>query len=454
MAQRLTDAIVKRLPVPTERQQDPLHSDVGGFGARVTAAGARAYVLTYRVRAGRQRRFTIGQATEWQCAAARDEAKRLKQRVDQGGDPLASSRTSAAPAMCTLCADRFEAEHLPRKRESTQSDYRRLVRLYIRPALGRMKVAAVAWSDIDAMHRRITKAGHPYQANRVIATASKMFSLAIRWRMRPDNPVKGIERNQEHKRALSRRRRTGAAHRGAGRPRRPRGGRYRSPAAADRLPPWRSHGRAVGRPRPDGRDLDQAGKLRQAAHRSCRAAVGAGAAAAGRDRDGRIPNGCSRPSAAATGSLSRRTGRRSAGPPDQRPAHSRPAAFVREPTGERGSLAAADRRTARSQQPGHDAPLRASVRRFAACRRRACRRRDRQRRQPARAGNREPRCEMGNSAGHLALRMCYGSTGSTIRETASLSGPMAGIPIYYSQRRSRSYCGLDMVRGHGRKWLD
>ncbi len=173
---------------------------MGGFGARVTAAGARAYVLTYRIRAGRQRRFTIGSATEWQCTAARDEAKRLKQSVDQGGDPLGELEDERGAATVNDLCDRFEAEHLPRKRESTQSDYRRLVRLYIRPALGRMKVAAVAWSDIDAMHRRITKAGHPYQANRVIATASKMFSLAIRWRMRPDNPVKGVERNQEHKR--------------------------------------------------------------------------------------------------------------------------------------------------------------------------------------------------------------------------------------------------------------
>ena len=61
-------------------------------------------------------------------------------------------------------------------------------------------MTAVAWSDIDAFHRKITTAGHPAQANRVIAAASKMFALAIKWQMRSDNPVKGIERNAEQRR--------------------------------------------------------------------------------------------------------------------------------------------------------------------------------------------------------------------------------------------------------------
>ena len=65
---------------------------------------------------------------------------------------------------------------------------------------GRTKVVAVTWSDIDALHRKITKAGHTTQANRVIAGASKMFALAVSWQMRADNPAKGIERNPERKR--------------------------------------------------------------------------------------------------------------------------------------------------------------------------------------------------------------------------------------------------------------
>ena len=40
----------------------------------------------------------------------------------------------------------------------------------------------------------------PTVANRTLAVLSKMFSLAVRWGWRIDNPCKGVERNQERKR--------------------------------------------------------------------------------------------------------------------------------------------------------------------------------------------------------------------------------------------------------------
>ena len=61
------------------------------------------------------------------------------------------------------------------------------------------KVAEVSADDIDALHRKITKAT-PYRANRVVSLLSKMFSLAIRWRWRLDNPCKGVSHNPENKR--------------------------------------------------------------------------------------------------------------------------------------------------------------------------------------------------------------------------------------------------------------
>ena len=60
MDTRLTDAGVKRLPVPAQGNRITYDPSTPGFGCRVTAGGHRAFVLTYYNRAGRQRRYTIG----------------------------------------------------------------------------------------------------------------------------------------------------------------------------------------------------------------------------------------------------------------------------------------------------------------------------------------------------------------------------------------------------------
>jgi site-specific recombinase XerD len=200
--QHLTDAIIKGLPTPEKGNKVHYDASLAGFGIRVTAAGAKAFILNYRTRAGRERRITIGGFSNWSTVAARQEARRLKQEIDRGSDPLADiADERAAPTMAEL-ADRFMVEHVNRKRATTARDYGTMLTKYIRPHFGaHTKVADVQFEDIDALHRKITNFGFAYQANRCIAVLSKMFSLAVKWRMRPDNPAKGVERNTESKRA-------------------------------------------------------------------------------------------------------------------------------------------------------------------------------------------------------------------------------------------------------------
>ncbi|MET3448158.1 integrase family protein [Ralstonia sp. 1138] len=57
-----------------------------GFGVRVTAAGARAYIFESRL-FGKTIRLTIGDARAWDLSRARTEASRLKTLVDDGKDP-------------------------------------------------------------------------------------------------------------------------------------------------------------------------------------------------------------------------------------------------------------------------------------------------------------------------------------------------------------------------------
>ena len=71
MAERITETLVKKLPCPARGNRIVYDSDLKGFGVRVTAASAKAFVLNYRI-GGRERRYTIGSYPDWSAAAARN----------------------------------------------------------------------------------------------------------------------------------------------------------------------------------------------------------------------------------------------------------------------------------------------------------------------------------------------------------------------------------------------
>lgn len=204
MRSLLTDKIVKEASLPATGNKiiyDDGDKAVKGFGLRVTAAGSRAFILNYRTRSGLERRYTIGKYPDWKVGPARSEAMLLKQRIDRGEDPLADIKAEReAPTMADLCG-KFMREHSERKnRALTTKNYKGAIDRWILPELKNRKVAEIGFADVENLHAKVTRESGPYAANRIAALLSKMFSLAIKWQYRTDNPAKGIERNQELKR--------------------------------------------------------------------------------------------------------------------------------------------------------------------------------------------------------------------------------------------------------------
>jgi integrase len=201
-AEMLTTAQVKNLQPPATGSKITYDGPggVAGFGLRTTAAGAKSFVLNYRA-SGQERRSTIGSFPNWSVSAARAEARRLRVRIDQGEDPLADRVAEREAPTVNRLAERYIEEHLPKKRLGSARDDQAMQRGWILPAIGNKKVAAVRPADIEALHAKITKSGAPIRANRVVGLCSKMFSLAVKWEYRPDNPCRGaVDRNPETKR--------------------------------------------------------------------------------------------------------------------------------------------------------------------------------------------------------------------------------------------------------------
>lgn len=197
--------ITKRLvdSIQTDPARDVLvwDTELAGFGLRVSRGGVKSYVFQYKLH-GRARRMTLGEhGRALTLEAARKLAVARRLAVQAGGDPATEAEAAAAAPTVRDLATRYLAEHAAKRSASTRRSAEMLFRLYLIPALGSRKVAAVTWSDLDALHRKL--ANTPYQANRLLSLASKAWGLAARWGWFPrnlPNPARDHDRHPEQRR--------------------------------------------------------------------------------------------------------------------------------------------------------------------------------------------------------------------------------------------------------------
>ena len=181
-------------------------STVAGLGVKVFPSGRKAFVLSYRI-GGRKRLATLARCSEISLKAAREKAGAELVRIRDGeADPLERRReVREAPTVNDLL-DRFFGEYVPQRIEAgrmtrtTATKYRNQADHFLRPALGTRRVADVTRFDVEGMAKRIART--PTLRNRVLAFASRIFTLAEHWEWRPQrtNPVRGVERAKEQAR--------------------------------------------------------------------------------------------------------------------------------------------------------------------------------------------------------------------------------------------------------------
>ena len=193
--------------------------EVRGFALTVYASGNRAFCLVYWIK-GRQRRCTIGSWPEWSVTAARDRAKALCRAIDEGQDPLEQRRDDREATRVSDLIDRFLAEHVPHLATRNAADQTSMMRQLVEPQWRNRLVADITPADVERLLTKIAEGRArpakvapklrrsklkpakptPVRANRVGEVIRKMFTLAVTWRMRPDNPASGFRRRIETER--------------------------------------------------------------------------------------------------------------------------------------------------------------------------------------------------------------------------------------------------------------
>jgi integrase len=213
-SEKITEEIVRQLPVPGKGNRITYFAGAmvqgakapRGFGVRVTAAGARAFVLNYRLR-GREYRFTIGAWPDWSALKAVREARDLRQRIDRGENPLDGRAPAPATASVAAVLDEFVARYVRKQplRQSTVDAYESAFARLVKPRIGKLSIYEVRRSHIIRMLDEIEDINGPVAANQTLAH----IRTAVNWHALRDDEfrspiVRGMARIKPKERARTR----------------------------------------------------------------------------------------------------------------------------------------------------------------------------------------------------------------------------------------------------------
>lgn len=171
-----------------------------GFGARVYPNGGKRYVAQ-AFRRGKTIRVQIGRYETLPFEDAKARARKIIADIDDGRNPNREKEAERLSPTVAQLSERFLGEYVPLHcKPRTQVEYRHVVKRYILPALGSVRVLSLTREEVAALHQGMRD--KPYQANRTLGVLSKMMNLAEAWDLRPDrsNPCYHVRKYKEGKR--------------------------------------------------------------------------------------------------------------------------------------------------------------------------------------------------------------------------------------------------------------
>lgn len=191
----LTLANIKRLTPPVSGRAIIYDTRVPGFGVRLTEKGSKSLIL-YRKINDRAQIITLGKVGTLPVEKARKIAERMNGEIAEGVNPMDRRRKSREENTFGGFFIKYMEQHA-RPHKITWMDDEKYYRRFLNKWASR-KLSTIRTEEIVSLHNKIgTENGRPL-ANRVLATASIIFSKAIEWGdLKTKNPADRVKKFRE-----------------------------------------------------------------------------------------------------------------------------------------------------------------------------------------------------------------------------------------------------------------
>ncbi|MBP6952370.1 MAG: site-specific integrase [Bacteriovorax sp.] len=195
---KLTKRIIESVEPDESKRIVLWDTEIIGFCVRIYPSGKKTYFLQYRKKDRKSHIIKIGVHGNITTKFAREKALKLSLSISSGEDLSLNPPQEDNHTILNLAEEYLKYHAKIKKTPKGYREDKALLNEVVLEKYGSVNVKSISISDLQKLHSELRKT--PYKANRVHALLSKMFSLAIQWGWRSDNPINGVEKYSEYER--------------------------------------------------------------------------------------------------------------------------------------------------------------------------------------------------------------------------------------------------------------
>ena len=188
MKKHLTDAAIKRLPIPKREYVEVFDLGFPGLAVRVGHGGAKSFILFHRV-GGKLKRTTLGRWPRLSLA----EARNAWRNVRDGRPPLHNEGQSAAP-LFEIIIDEWQRRDQSGNKASSQYQVARIVERDLLPAWRGRRIDEITKRDVIAVLDAIADRGATTKARQTHSHLNRFFRWCVERDVLTANPMTGLKR--------------------------------------------------------------------------------------------------------------------------------------------------------------------------------------------------------------------------------------------------------------------